>query len=196
MTDLNEEGTRMTTSPTAPPVTDALRAEARANPGAWVYAVDPGFDGQAEVPPQGIVGAWQSDEKGELSGEFTPNPRYLPTPQARGWDEPVTLLERVLQLVLSGYLPDAQLAREFATAEVFIFSGPDGGIFLAPAAQDGGRLVYAYTDAGKAAASGYAEHRSITGAELAAAVPDDVRIALNAGSTVSAIVEPADVADA
>lgn len=182
----------MTTSPTTPPLTDALRAEARANPGAWIYAVDPGYDGQADVPPQGVVGAWQSDEKGELSGDFTPNPRYLPTPQARGWDEPVTPLERVLQLVLSGYLPDAELGRVFASAEVFIFSGPDGGIFLAPA-QDGGQLVYAYSDAVKAAASGYAEHRALTGSELAASLPAGARIAVNAGSHVSAIIEPGDV---
>lgn len=192
MTDLNEEGAHMTTSPPTPLVTDALRAEARANPGAWVYAVDPGFDGAADVPPQGVVGAWHSDEKGELSGDFTPNPRYLPTPQARGWAQPDTALERVLQLVLSGYIPEAQMAREFASAEIFIFSRPDGGIFLAPA-QDGGQLVYTYTDADKATASGYAEYRGIAGSELAAALPDGVRIALNPGSAVSAIIEPADV---
>jgi hypothetical protein len=193
--DLKEEGAHLTTSPTTPPVTDALRAEARANPGAWIYTVDPGFDGQPDVPPQGVVGAWHSDEKGELSDDFTPNPRYLPTPQARGWDEPLTVLERVLQLVLSGYLPEAQLAREFVSAEVFIFSRPDGGIFLAPA-QDGSQLVYAYTDADKATASGFAEHRVIAGSELAAALPDGVRIALNPGSAVSAIIEPADVTSA
>ena len=183
----------MTASRTSPPVTDALRAEARANPGAWIYAVDPGFYGQVEVPPQGIQGAWQSDANGNLVDNFTPNPRYLATPQARGWDEPVTALERVLQLVLSGYLPNAQLPREFATAEVFIFSRAEGGIFLAPAA-DGGQLVYAYTDAQKAAASGVAEHRALTGSELFAALPEGVRIALNPGSTVSAIVNPAEVA--
>jgi methylthioribulose-1-phosphate dehydratase len=37
-----DEGPKMTTSETTPSVTDALRAEARANPGAWVYAIDPG----------------------------------------------------------------------------------------------------------------------------------------------------------
>lgn len=193
MTDSKEEGSDMTTSPTTPPITDALRAEARANPGAWVYAVDPGFSGSANVPPQGIVGAWHADEKGELSEEFTPNPRYLPTPQARGWDEPGSPLEHVVQLVLSGYLPEEQLAKEFASAEVFIFSRPDGGIFLAPAQDDGGQLVYAFTDEAKASASGYSEHRAISGSELAAVLPAGVRIAVNAGSTVSAIVDPADV---
>jgi hypothetical protein len=192
MSDTHDEGLDMSTTAPNPPITDALRAEARANPGSWIYAIDPGFDGQADVPPQGIVGAWQADADGGLNGPFTPNPRYLPTPQARGWAEPVTVLERVLQLVLSGYLPETELAREFASSEVFIFSRPDEGIFLAPA-QDGGQLVYAYTDAAKAADSGHPEHRPITGSELAAAVPEAVRIAINAGSAVSAILDPSEV---
>ena len=182
----------MTTSPTAPAITDALRAEARANPGTWIYAVDPGFEGSANVPPQGIVGAWRSDEEGQLSGEFTPNPSYLATPQARGWMRPRTELERILQLVLAGYQPDEKLASEFASADVFVFSRPEGGLFLAPS-QDGGSLVYAYTDADKALAAGYAENVSIRGSELAAAVPEGARIALNAGAHVSAIIDPAEV---
>ena len=180
---------------TTPPITDALRAEARANPGAWVYAVDPGFDGAVDVPPQGIVGAWRSDEKGDLAEEFTPNPRHLPTPQARGWTEPITPLERVLQLVLSGYLPDEQLGREFASAEVFVFSRPEGGVFLA-STEDGGQLVYAYTDAAKATSAGYAGCRALQGSELAGAIPDGARIALNAGSHVSAIIDTTDVISA
>lgn len=187
------KGAQMNKSPTSPPITDALRAEARANPGAWVYAVDPGFNGSADVPPEGIVGAWRSDEKGQLSEDFTPNPRYRATPQARGWSEPLTKLEHVLQLVLSGYVPDEQLAREFASADVVIFSRPEGGIFLAPAEDGGDQLVYAYTDVDKAIASGYTEHTSIRGSDLAAALPEGVRIALNAGSHVSAILLPSDV---
>ena len=178
--------------PMTPPITDALRAEARSNPGAWVYAVDPGFGGAANVPPEGIVGAWQSDEHGELRNEFTPNPRYLPTPQARGWVQPATALERTLQRVLSGYARDEQLAREFVSAEVFIFSRPEGGIFLAPA-QDGGQLVYTFTDGVKAAASGNAEHSSILGSQLIDALPEGVRIALNPGHEQSAIINPVDI---
>lgn len=188
-----KEDRRMSTSPVAPPITDALRAEARANPGGWIYAIDQGYKGSADVPPQGIVGAWQVDEKGELIAEFTPNPRYLPTPQARGWTRPTTPLERALQLLLSGYISDEQMAREFASAEVFVFSRPEGGLFLAPA-EDGGQLVYAFTDADKAAASGHTENRGTLGSELATALPEGVRIALNPGHEVSAILEPADIA--
>jgi len=181
-----------TPSATPPPITDGLRAEARANPGAWIYAVDPGFDGSPDVPPEGIVGAWRTTASGELSEEFTPNPRYRPTPQARGWSEPLSPLERVLQLVLAGYLPDDQLVRAFASAEVFVFDRPEGGLFLAPA-QDGGRLLYAFTDASKATASGHAGHVAIRGSEVAAALPDGAKIALNPGSHVSSLVEPSEI---
>ena len=181
----------MTTTPTPPPVTDALRAEARANPGAWVYAVDPVFEGVGEVPPQGVVGAWPSDQNGEL-GEFAPNPNYLPSPLARGWVRPTSSLENALQIVLAGHAPNAHLVSVFASSQVFVFSRPEGGLFLAPA-QDGGQLLYAFTDAQKAAAAGYSEHIGLNGAELAKSLPEGVRIALNPGSPLSAIIEPGDV---
>lgn len=179
-------------SMTPPPLTDALRAEARAHPGGWVYAVDAGFDGAADVPPQGIVGAWRSDENGEVREEFVPNPRYVATPRARGWAEPATPLEDVLQLVRAGYGSTQQLLGAFASADVVVFSRPEGGLFLAPA-QDGGRLVYAYTDAAKATAAGYAEHATLRGSELAAAVPAGVRIVLNPGSEPAAVIDPTEV---
>ncbi len=132
------------------------------------------------------------DENGELGEEFTPNPRHVPSPLARGWAAPTTKLERILQLALAGHLPGEQLDREFASADVVIFSRPEGGIFLAPAGA-GGRLAYAFTDAGKATASGHTAHGVIRGVELAEALPEGVRIALNPGSEVSVTLDPADI---
>ena len=194
MTDLNEDerGPQVTAPLTSPPITEALRAQARANPGAWVYAVDPEFDGSERVPPEGIVGAWRSDDRGELSGEFTPNPRYVPSPPARGWPVPASKLERVLQLVRAGHAPGEELDREFASSDVFVYSRPEGGIFVAPESDDAG-IAYAFTDAAKAAASGYSEHVAIRGDQLAAALPAGVRIAVNPGSEVSVIIDPADI---
>jgi hypothetical protein len=193
--DAKERNSDMPMSSATPPITGALRAEARANPGSWVYAIDRGFEGSLEVPPQGIVGAWHSNENGELSDEFMPNPNYVPTPQARGWAEPTTALERVLQLAQSGYAPHWQLAREFASSAVFTYSRAEGGIFLAPA-QDGSRLVYAFTDADKATASGYSEYTSVRGDQLALSMPEGVRIALNPGLEPSAIISPDEIAGA
>ena len=58
--------------------TPAARAEAKLNPGGWVYAIDGRFDPNGAVPPEGIKGAWKVDEWGEIVGEFLPNPRYRP----------------------------------------------------------------------------------------------------------------------
>ncbi|MFS0895753.1 type VII secretion system-associated protein [Microbacterium sp. 179-I 3D3 NHS] len=182
----------MTTPLAPPPITDALRMQARANPNEWVYAIDPEFEGSERVPPEGIVGAWRADERGELIDEFVPNPRYVPSPPARGWPVPTSKLERVLQLVRSGHAPGEQLDREFAASEVYVYSRPEGGIFVAPEG-DGG-IVYAFTDADKAVASGYTEHAAIRGSALAAALPANVRIALNPGSEISVVIDPEDIA--
>jgi len=185
----------MTTPITPPPITDALRAQARANPGAWVYAIDPEFIGAERVPPEGVAGAWRADEDGELSGEFIPNPRYVPSPPARGWPDPASPLERVLQLVLAGHAAGEQLNRAFASSDVYVYSRPEGGIFVAPDGSDG-RLAYAFTDAAKVASSGYTEHTVIRGDQLAAALPEGVRIGLNPGSEVPVIIDPAAIRSA
>ena len=68
----------MTTERGAPPITEELRAQARANPGGWLYAIAPGYDPDGAVPPEGIVGAWQIDDGGEIVGEFQHNPNHRP----------------------------------------------------------------------------------------------------------------------
>ena len=58
-----------------------LVAEARSVPGGWVYEIQSGVDPAGEVAPEQIIGAWAVSAGGELTGEFTPNPRYV-DPQA------------------------------------------------------------------------------------------------------------------
>jgi hypothetical protein len=53
-----------------------LVAEAQKVPGGWVYEIEPGVDRSGRVPPAFIVGAWEVDESGVLTGEFLPNPNY------------------------------------------------------------------------------------------------------------------------
>lgn len=53
-----------------------LIKEAKNNPNGWVYVLDKEFEGKQEVPPEFIKGAWKVDEKGEIVGEFMPNPNY------------------------------------------------------------------------------------------------------------------------
>ncbi|MDO9472939.1 MAG: hypothetical protein Q7J28_07765 [Caulobacter sp.] len=60
------------------PNTEASRAEAKANPGGWVYEIGGGFSNSEAVPPQAIKGAWKVDARGEITDEYRPNPNYDP----------------------------------------------------------------------------------------------------------------------
>ncbi|RWZ52716.1 SseB family protein [Labedella phragmitis] len=58
---------------------ERARATAREHRGAWVYELDPTVaEPDGEVPPHLIVGAWRSDARGEIVGDFRPNPEYRP----------------------------------------------------------------------------------------------------------------------
>jgi hypothetical protein len=51
-------------------------AEAKANPGGWVYQISGQFNPTDAVPPECIKGAYKVDENGKLRGEFQANPKY------------------------------------------------------------------------------------------------------------------------
>lgn len=54
------------------------KAQAKLNPGGWVYAIDGRYDPDGAVPPEAIQGAWRVDETGEIIGEFIPNSNFVP----------------------------------------------------------------------------------------------------------------------
>ena len=62
-----------------PKITDAVRAEARKNPGGRVYAIDGDRDPNGAVPPTAIRAAWAVDANGEITGDFISNPNYRKT---------------------------------------------------------------------------------------------------------------------
>ncbi len=64
----------------APEITDAMKEQARQQPGGYVYCIDPyyakeGADGA--IPPQGIIGAYPVDAEGNIVPEFMANPKYV-----------------------------------------------------------------------------------------------------------------------
>ncbi|MER5349411.1 hypothetical protein ABT093_03625 [Kitasatospora sp. NPDC002551] len=75
MRDLSAERQRVRQSP--PP---ELVAEAAANPGGSVAAIDPEYIGDPNgyVPAEAIQGAWVVGPDGKLTGEFRENPNYGP----------------------------------------------------------------------------------------------------------------------
>lgn len=56
--------------------TDEAREEARRNPGGWVYKIEGNYGPEDAVPREAVVGAWQVDENGNITGEFIPNPNF------------------------------------------------------------------------------------------------------------------------
>jgi len=57
---------------------DALLAEAKQQPGGWVYELRGVVDVDGEVPPSDIRGAWKVDDRGEIVGDFVSNPNFDP----------------------------------------------------------------------------------------------------------------------
>lgn len=57
---------------------DDLLDEARANPGGWVYEIDPRYDPNGEVPFTAIIKAWKISDTGEPTGEIWENDDYTP----------------------------------------------------------------------------------------------------------------------
>jgi hypothetical protein len=58
-------------------------AEAKLNPGGWVYAIEGDYGPNDAVPPQAIKGAWKIDDNGEIEGDFIPNPKFVPPDQRK-----------------------------------------------------------------------------------------------------------------
>ncbi|MFI6154018.1 type VII secretion system-associated protein [Kitasatospora sp. NPDC051170] len=123
-----------------PVLTRAMRAEARKRPGQWLYSVDPGFDPNEKVPPQGIVGAWRIDRDGNVA-EFIKNPNYMPSLMVLGLTPPANDLENKLQLTATGYYSEKRFAAALLNAELLVYTG---SIWRGPAAvvgEDGGKTI-------------------------------------------------------
>lgn len=71
----------MTNRPGLPP---ALVAEAKTQPGGWVYEIVGDYGPKDEVPPTAIRGAWKVDDDGQVVGDFLPNPAFEPPHAEQG----------------------------------------------------------------------------------------------------------------
>lgn len=52
-------------------------AEARNNPGGWVYEIRGSFGPNDHVPNHAVVGAWKVGPSGEIVGQFLANPNFV-----------------------------------------------------------------------------------------------------------------------
>jgi hypothetical protein len=74
----------------APPITERMRADARGNPGSWLYILDPAYPLDGEPPPEyAYLGAYPVNGDGEIVNEFRPNATYRRTAEPAGvWTLP------------------------------------------------------------------------------------------------------------
>jgi hypothetical protein len=167
-----------------PLITDAMRETARKQPGGWVYAVDPAFDPNGEVPGWAVRGAYRVDDRGELYGEFVPNPNYRPTPQALGLPEPTNDLERALQLAATGHGGDGQVVRALLDADLLLFAQDDQlGRLHITRDQSGRATLQAFTSQSQLPAQ-WTTWQHSRGRDLAAVLAG-CDLQLNPGSPVS-----------
>ncbi len=106
-----------------PEITAEMRAAARANPGTWLYVIDPAFDADADIPPWGVVGAYPVNPRGEIGAAFRRNTEYRPSPTALRMPEPASDLERTLQLIRSGHADQATLPGAVLEASLLLYAG-------------------------------------------------------------------------
>jgi hypothetical protein len=131
-----------------------MRASARANPNSWLYVLDPAYVGEsvatADVPQWAIVGAYPVNAFGDIEDRFAPNDTYRPSPKALGWPEPLTPLERIIQLAKAGHRPVADLPGAVLDATLLVYDPDDGTwdgaqLVVLPDAQSGRLTVPACT---------------------------------------------------
>ncbi|MFD8494023.1 type VII secretion system-associated protein [Amycolatopsis sp. NPDC059657] len=141
-----DDADRLTTAAKRPEITEDMRANARANPNSWLYVIDEAFDPGGPVPSWAVVGAYPVNGSGDIVEDFHPNDRYRPSPQALGFPEPSSDLERLLQLVYTKHRPAEDLPAAILDSTLFVYAmSPIQRTVIGFHDPDGRVLVPAYT---------------------------------------------------
>ncbi|MEU5281049.1 type VII secretion system-associated protein [Streptomyces asoensis] len=113
---------------------DDFVAAARLAPDHWLSVIDRHWSGaEGDIPPAwAILGRWRSDQQGEIV-EWEVNPDYRPSPDAYGWNAPVSPADAAARIVATGYDREALLAFAMADAEVAVCIDGTSGLALSEA---------------------------------------------------------------
>lgn len=172
------------TVPTAPrkppPITDDMRRSARRLAGGWLYVIDPGFDPDSRVPPEGVVGGYRVDDHGVLTNEWWANPKYRPTPAALRLPQPLDDVEDLQQRVATGWTPEDELRRALWASTFHILDNGAGDVFVVE--DEHGEGVWAFTNRQRLRES-LPDHadRELSWDELAESLPKEMNVILNPG---------------
>ena len=74
------------------------------------------------MPPEGVVGAYRIDERGEIDEDFQFNDGYVPSPLAADRPAPTNALEEALERISNGQAPEAELTAAVLAGEVLLYS--------------------------------------------------------------------------
>ncbi len=186
-------------------ITEEVRQAARQNPGGWVYKIDGAFGPTEPVPPEAIVGAWKVDDRGSLTGEFRPNPKYrsgVAKPGAFAFT-PLNDLEAALSEARAGRLPEQKLLHALANAELAVPSAAeldaaDGSGFqplVFP--KDDLQLLACFSDESRIGDyAKLAPHTlKIRGRDLLRLVPEGFGLVVNPGSAAAFDISPNGIAE-
>ncbi|MCI2419662.1 type VII secretion system-associated protein [Saccharopolyspora sp. K220] len=171
-----------------PPITDEMREHAKQNPNSWLYIADPGYaDGDAEVPPEGVVGAYRIDADGEIDEDFQFNDQYQPSELAANQQEPTNALEEVLARIAAGQLPESDLPAAVLDAEVLLYATSEADDMLYTAEMsDGSQLVPACTSPSRVPAD-WPGFRRVPGRVLPDLL-DGLDLGLNLHDAIQAVI--------
>ncbi|MEU7481805.1 hypothetical protein AB0A63_37915 [Lentzea sp. NPDC042327] len=99
-----------------PLVTREMRERARLVPNNWLHVVDPAYD---RVVAEAVVGRYLVDERGEITGQYVPNPRYRAKELVFDND-----LESLMYLVQHGRAEKRELVDAVLAAELVLPADP------------------------------------------------------------------------
>ncbi|MCP2260836.1 hypothetical protein LX15_004556 [Streptoalloteichus tenebrarius] len=130
-----------------PPVTEGMRQHALANPGRWIYVIDPDIpDPHGHVPPWAIRGGYPTTPDGHIDEHgYVPNHDYRPGPRTLGLPQPTNHLERALELAATGYGSSQDLLHALASATLRMRALPEKPDHLLISDEDGHPTLFGHT---------------------------------------------------
>jgi hypothetical protein len=175
-----------------PPITEAMRQSARQSPGGWLYVIDPGFDSNGRVPPEGVVGGYRVDDHGKLTDEWWANPKYRPTPAALRLPQPLDEVEDLQQRVATGWAPEDELRRALWSSTFYVLGGSDEELFVVEEVHGDG--IWAFTSLQRLTKSLPDQgHRQLSWDDLVASLPPGINLILNPGCGATTRIPAAEI---
>lgn len=171
-----------------PPITEQMREQAKQTPDSWLYIVDPGYEEEgADIPPEGVIGAYRIDSNGEIDEDFQFNDEYQPSDLAFTIPDPTNPLEELLNLIATGEAPQEALVPAVLEADLLLYApeGEEPSIYAAEMS-DGTQLVPACTSPARVPEE-WPGYRTVPGRVLPELL-DGLDLGLNLDDAVRAVI--------